>query len=78
MTIFTSGFDPFDYSMFIYNRWGELVFETHDAEIGWDGSYGSKNEKSVVQDGIYSWKIEFKTSKNDERKLVMGHVNLVK
>ena len=76
--IFTAGFDPYDFSMFIYNRWGELIFETHDTEIGWNGSYGAKNEKPVVQDGVYSWKIEFKTARNDERKLVMGHVNLVK
>jgi len=23
----------------IYNRWGELVFETNDIKIGWDGTY---------------------------------------
>ena len=23
----------------IYNRWGELVFETHRQDIGWDGTY---------------------------------------
>ncbi|MFA4853618.1 MAG: gliding motility-associated C-terminal domain-containing protein, partial [Bacteroidales bacterium] len=23
----------------IYNRWGELVFETNDVSKGWDGTY---------------------------------------
>ncbi len=28
----------------IYNRWGELVFETKDVNIGWDGNYKGKPE----------------------------------
>ena len=76
--IFTSGFDPQDFNMKIYNRWGELVFETNDASIGWDGSYGSGGEITMVQEGAYTWKIEFKTTKNDARKMVVGHVNILK
>jgi gliding motility-associated-like protein len=76
--IFTSGFDPTDYNLYIYNRWGELIFESHDTAVGWDGSYGSMNEIAVVQDGIYTWKIEFKTSDTDERKMVLGHVNVIR
>jgi gliding motility-associated-like protein len=76
--IFISGFDPTDYNLFIYNRWGQLVFESHDATVGWDGSYGGKSEISVVQDGVYTWKIEFKTTDTDERKMVVGHVNVIR
>ena len=76
--IFTSGFDPSDYNLFIYNRWGEVVFESHDATVGWDGSYGGKSEINVVQDGVYTWKIEFKTTDTDERKMVVGHVNVIR
>ena len=35
--------------MTIYNRWGELIFETNNSEIGWDGSYGVNGRK--VQEG---------------------------
>ena len=76
--VFTSGFDPYDYTLLIFNRWGEIVFESHDANVGWDGSYGSNGEIEMVQDGTYTWKIEFKTNKNDERKMVVGHVNILK
>jgi gliding motility-associated-like protein len=76
--VFTSGFDPYDYTLLIFNRWGEIVFESHDATVGWDGSYGSNGEIEMVQDGTYTWKIEFKTNKNDERKMVIGHVNILK
>jgi len=76
--IFTSGFDPFDYTLLIFNRWGEIIFESHDATVGWDGSYGNSGEVGVVQDGVYTWKIEFKATSNDERRMVIGHVNVLR
>lgn len=76
--IFTAGYDPFNYTLLIFNRWGEIVFESHNTDIGWDGSYGSNREINMVQDGTYTWKIEFKTTANDERKMVVGHVNVIR
>lgn len=75
--IFTSGFDPYDYNLSIFNRYGEIIFESSDAELGWDGTYHSSNQ-TIIQSGIYTWKIEFKTLLNDERKVVLGHVNLLR
>ena len=72
--IFTSGFDPYNYEMLIYNRWGEIIFETHDVTIGWGGSYSN----STCQDGVYSYKITFKNPILDERKVVCGSFNLLK
>ncbi|MFK7807515.1 MAG: gliding motility-associated C-terminal domain-containing protein [Saprospiraceae bacterium] len=31
--------DVSDYRMMIYNRWGELVFESNNAEKGWNGTH---------------------------------------
>ena len=76
--IFTAGFDPYDYTLLIFNRWGEIIFESKDASIGWNGTYGSNGEIQMCQDGTYTWKIEFKTKLNDERKMILGHVNLVR
>jgi gliding motility-associated-like protein len=80
--VFTSGFDPQDYVMYIFNRWGELIFESRNASVGWDGSYGtwdqSKNQIAMSGDGTYTWKIEFKVTKDDERKVALGHVNLLR
>jgi gliding motility-associated-like protein len=76
--IFTSGFDPYDYTLLIFNRWGEIIFESHNTDIGWDGSYGANREIEMVQDGTYTWKIEFKVTSTDERKMVVGHVNVLR
>ncbi len=37
----------------IYDRWGELIFETTDINYGWDATYMGK----LVQDGIYVYKV---------------------
>jgi len=76
--IFTSGFDPFDYTLLIFNRWGEIVFESHNTEIGWDGTFGANKEMGLCKEGVYTWKIEFKTIRNDERKMIVGHVNMLR
>jgi gliding motility-associated-like protein len=74
--IFNSGFEPDNYNLCIYNRWGQLIFESHNPEIGWDGSYSVDNFSA--QDGTFNWKIIFKSAESDERKLVLGHVNLIR
>ena len=33
--------DPIEYSLNIYNRWGQVIFETADALIGWNGKIQS-------------------------------------
>lgn len=33
------GFGISRFNMKVYNRWGQLVFETNDALIGWDGTF---------------------------------------
>ncbi len=50
-------FGPFPYryvkkvDMSVYNRWGQLVFETHDPDINWDGR--EMNSTKEVPDGVY-------------------------
>ncbi len=37
-----------DIEFTIYNRWGEIVFRTHDAKQGWDGIYKGKAQDMEV------------------------------
>lgn len=72
--VMTSGMDPHDYSMEIYNRWGEQVFYTTDINEGWDGTYKGNS----VQEGTYTWKLQFGLVDTDEDKEIIGHVNLIR
>lgn len=40
-----------DVEMFIYNRWGELIYEFTDLGQGWDGTYKGK----MANTGVYVW-----------------------
>lgn len=73
--VFTSGYDPYDYHLTIFNRWGEIVFESYDAQYGWDGTY---SDQGLVQDGVYVWQIEFKETMSDKRHTHRGHVTVLK
>jgi len=72
--VFESGFDPFDFHLMIFNRWGEIIFESYNANIGWNGTYGGE----IVQDGVYLWQIDFKELHTDKRHMHKGHVTILK
>jgi gliding motility-associated-like protein len=72
--ILYSGFDPQSYTLNIFDRWGEILFVSHDPTVGWDGTYG--NNVSLV--GIYTWTIQVTTSLTKEVKKLHGHVNLIR
>ena len=72
--IFFSGFDPQNYSFLIYNRWGDIVFESLNTEVGWDGTYLNK----LLANGVYTWKLGFKEKKTENEHRLTGHVNLLR
>lgn len=73
--VIESGFDPNSYRFYIFNRWGQLIFESKDIEEGWNGTF----DGVVAQDGTYTWKIEFKsTLRRQVENVVTGHVNLLR
>lgn len=74
--IFTYGIDPNNYSLEIYNRWGQLIFESQNPEVGWDGTYSTQGHQ--CQNGTYTYKITVKVSALDDKRVIVGHVNLIR
>ena len=72
--VFTSGFDIYNYHLTIFDRWGEILFESYNSTVGWDGTYGG----SLVEDGVYVWKIDFKDINSDKMFTQSGHVTVLK
>lgn len=69
-----TGWNESTFVMEIYDRWGELIFETKDAFIGWDATYKSNGEK--VQNDIYFWKVFIKDIYYKKHSYV-GHVTII-
>ncbi|MBN1416329.1 MAG: PKD domain-containing protein [Bacteroidales bacterium] len=42
------------YHLMIFNRWGELIFESFDKDTGWDGYVDGK----MAKQDVYVWKVE--------------------
>jgi len=72
--LFSAGLDIYDYHMTVFNRYGEIVFESYDVNFGWTGNYGDRGKASA---GVYVWQIEFGDLTSDEKHLEKGFVNLI-
>jgi gliding motility-associated-like protein len=56
------------FSMFVYNRWGQMVFESNNIEDGWNGMY--KNEYCPPDSYVWVVKIAF----NGDEIITQGDV----
>lgn len=59
------------FNLNVYNRWGELLFQSNDMAKGWDGSFRGQECKADV----YAWKLKATDAKGRSRDLE-GHVTL--
>lgn len=59
----------------IFNRWGEVIFESFDLDVGWPGTYGVNGE--IVKDGVYIYVINY-IDINGVLNKISGHINLLK
>lgn len=66
-------FDFTKYEMLIYNRWGELIFETRDITKGWDG----KVDGEIAALGSYVYAIRFVDADGKEHNR-KGTVTLIR
>lgn len=68
------GIDVYDFELLIFNRWGEVIWESHDVNVGWDGTIAGR----TVETGTYSWVVHTKDLMNDAKYTFNGHINLLR
>ena len=73
LPIFSNPGDIKQYHLMIYNRWGQLIWESFDMLNPWDGRSRGKD----CQDGVYTWKLDY-TRQNKIRTIIAGHVSLLR
>lgn len=69
---FISGYGITDVELFIYNRWGTLIFKSNDIFKGWDGKFKGVN----CENGVYVYKAIIKTT-NGKTESKIGHITLM-
>ena len=60
--------------MKIFDRWGEIIFESNNHLEGWDGTYNYQ----IVPTGIYTWRISIGSVETGYKKVISGSVNVLK
>ncbi|HEX8514947.1 MAG TPA: PKD domain-containing protein [Bacteroidia bacterium] len=63
-----------EFKMMIFDRWGEMIYQTDDIQTGWDGR--ATNGSDIAQNGVYVYKIvvrDFESRYHD----YTGHVTLL-
>jgi gliding motility-associated-like protein len=61
-----------EYSLMVFNRWGEKIFETNNYYDSWDGTY----QERLCQNGVYIYLLQYSYDSGYEQKY--GHVTLLK
>jgi len=62
-----------EFEMQIFNRWGELLFESKDVRQGWDGYYRGQ----LCQQDVYVWRVKV-TFQDGGDLTEMGDVTLIR
>lgn len=70
--IYIEGIDITEFSLIIFNSWGEIIWESNDPKALWDGSYNG----SLVTEGTYNWIIQAKDMVNDGKYNFNGYINV--
>ncbi len=72
-----TGYAPDTYRFLIFNRWGELLFESTDPNEYWFGS-AVQEGSYFAPDGIYQWYLELADDFTGEMKTFQGHVSILR
>jgi gliding motility-associated-like protein len=70
---FGEGISSTHYALYIFDRWGNLIFETDEANKSWDGRHMGE----LVPIGNYVWRIKTKDIYDNEIHNYVGHVTVV-
>jgi len=73
--VFSPGFIPQNYYFVIYNRWGEIIFESYDFSRGWDG-YLPFGIKCPI--GVYTYLVRYGGQDGNQWEQYYGFVNLIR
>lgn len=66
-----------EFEFLIFNRWGELIFQSTDPDFIWNGEAPSGEQ---VQEGVYSWRMRYTNEYTNvtKAKEAYGHINVLR
>lgn len=71
-----SGMVVEDHELMIFDRWGQMVFDSTDPSLGWNGALNNSGE--VLPVGVYNWRLVERPVGSSDKKDWFGTVTLLK
>jgi len=70
--------EPFDYSLVVFDRWGDVVFSSVDPSESWNGSY--KGGDHYVSPGVFNYILSYKSEQFDglHTQIKRGTVSVIR
>jgi gliding motility-associated-like protein len=53
------GIDNTTYNLWVFDRWGLMIYHAQDLEKAWDGHMLGHEERPILQEDVYVWKVNF-------------------
>ncbi len=66
-----------EFHIMIFDRWGNLIFESNDLLKGWNGKVQNGKSNMLVEEDVYVWKVDL-IDVNDVKRKYIGHVSVVR
>lgn len=64
-----------EFKMYIFNRWGEMLFSSADINVGWDGQV--RNSETEAKQDLYVYKIQYVDHRGNPQEL-LGNVMVLR
>ena len=68
------GIDIQQFNLKVFNRWGEVIWESNDPNGRWDGTH----QNTLVPNGLYTWILETRELISDKKYTFNGHINVMR
>ncbi len=65
-----------EHELYVFDRWGQVVFSTRDAAQGWDGAH--QNGGDILPQGVYNWRLIERPFGSADKKDWFGTITLLK
>lgn len=68
---------PDEFQLVIFDRWGREVFFSTDRDVPWRGALGA-GEGEILPQGVYAWRLNVRSLQTLQKRIIMGHVTLLR
>lgn len=72
--VYGNDIDPEYFTLYIFDRWGELIYTSNSLSAGWDGTF--KGQK--VPNDVYVWRVQTQSLATEKYYEKNGHVTLIR